>query len=130
MTPMRPYLLRALHNWIVDNACTPHILVNAEAEHVEVPQQYIKDGKIILNISPSAVRNLSIENDWLTFSARFSGSSFSVMVPIEAVMAVYARENGKGMVFQPEEIEPPSPPEPEMEPPRPPRGKPVLRRIK
>lgn len=129
MTSMRPYLLRALYDWIVDNGFTPYILVNADYEGVEVPNEYIENGQIILNISPRSVQGLTLDNDWVSFTARFSGRPFSVFVPTAAVLAVYARENGKGMFFQPEETDEIPPPPPET-PPRPPRQKPVLRRVK
>jgi stringent starvation protein B len=130
MTSMRPYLLRALYDWIVDNGLTPYLLVNADHSQVEVPRHSVENGQIILNISPRAVQGLTLDNDWVSFSARFSGRAFSVFIPPVAIMAIYARENGKGMFFQPEESDENSPPEPSP-PPRPPRrSKPVLRRVK
>ncbi|OQW93145.1 MAG: ClpXP protease specificity-enhancing factor [Beggiatoa sp. IS2] len=127
MTPKRPYLLRAMYAWITDNGLTPYLLVNAEAEGVAVPRQYVSDGKIVLNVSLSAVQNLFLDdNDWVSFSARFSGHSFSVTVPMQAVLAIYAQENGKGMSFQPEETDTTPPPAPHP----PPRAKPVLKRVK
>lgn len=99
MTPSRPYLLRALNEWILDNNCTPHVVVDAGVTGVEVPQEHIKNGQIVLNINPSAVRGLEMNNDALFFEARFSGQSRRIYVPIEAVTAVYAKENGQGMVF-------------------------------
>ena len=133
MTSMRPYLLRALYEWIVDNGLTPYLLVNAEHDQVEVPTQFVENGQIILNIAPMAVQGLTLENDWVSFSARFSGRSFSVFVPVSAVLAIYAKENGKGMFFQAEEEQetspsPPPLPEPPRRPPR--RGKPILKRVK
>lgn len=127
MTLMQPYLLRALHEWILDNGLTPYLLVNAEHAHTEVPRQYVDNGKIILNIAPSAVKNLNLDNDWVSFSARFSGQPFSVWIPIAAILAIYAKENGKGMFFKPEDQEEPTPPPPE---PPPPRAKPTLKRVK
>lgn len=103
MTPNRPYLIRAIHEWLLDNQCTPYLLVDAEAHGVEVPGQYVKDGKIVLNISPSAVEGLRISNDEVTFLARFSGVSQLVSIPVSTVLAVYARENGRGMMFSEEE---------------------------
>ncbi len=103
MTSTRPYLLRALYEWIVDNGLTPHVLVDAKVELVEVPQQYIEDDKIVLNITPNAIRDLDIGNETLRFSARFAGKSQHITVPITAVLAIYARENGKGMLFPEEE---------------------------
>ena len=99
MTPNRPYLLRALYEWIGDNDMTPHILVDAGFPGVDVPEQAVQKGKVILNIDPAAVRELNLGNEWLTFSARFSGRSSNVMVPVEAVLVIYAKENGQGMMF-------------------------------
>jgi len=99
MTPNRPYLIRAVNEWLLDNRCTPHLLVNAEAPGVDVPQQYIQDGKIVLNIGPNAVDALRVSNDDVTFLARFSGVSQLVSLPVSAVLAIYAKENGRGMMF-------------------------------
>lgn len=110
MTSSRPYLIRALHEWILDNDLTPHIVVNAEAEGVRVPPEYVKDGQISLNISATAVQGLSMENDWIVFDARFGGKPYNVSVPTGAVMAVFARENGAGMWFGEEEHEDDPPP--------------------
>ncbi|NOY67782.1 MAG: ClpXP protease specificity-enhancing factor, partial [Gammaproteobacteria bacterium] len=99
MTSSRPYLIRALFEWINDNGLTPYILVNTEIPDVQVPQQHIQDGKIILNIAPSAVQELDLGNDGIIFSARFSGVSMLVRVPVEAVLSIYAMESGEGMVF-------------------------------
>jgi stringent starvation protein B len=99
MTSNRPYLIRALYEWITDNGLTPHLLVNAEQADVEVPQQYINEGRIVLNINPSAVRGLQLGNEWIEFSARFSGTPHVIRVPVGVVVAIYARENGQGMVF-------------------------------
>lgn len=103
MSSNRPYLLRALFEWISDNKMTPHILVDASASGVEVPEQAVQKGKVILNIDHAAVRDLSMANDWLTFSARFSGRRHEVRVPVEAVLAIYAKENGQGMMFSQED---------------------------
>lgn len=99
MTPNRPYLLRAFFDWIVDNQCTPHLVVNAEYPAVQVPTQFVQDGQIVLNISPSAVTQFSLDNDQLSFNARFGGQPMQVYVPLGAVLAIYARENGEGTVF-------------------------------
>jgi stringent starvation protein B len=99
MTSNRPYLLRALYEWIGDNQMTPHILVDAGAPGVEVPRQAVQKGKVILNIDPAAVRELNLGNRFLTFSARFSGRQFEVSVPVDAVLAIYSKENGQGMMF-------------------------------
>jgi len=102
MSSSRPYLVRALYEWILENECTPYILVNAFLDGVEVPQEHVKDGQIILNISPSAVQNLLVHNQAIEFDGRFAGIPKRVIVPIGAVMGVYAKENGQGMVFDTE----------------------------
>lgn len=99
MKPRRPYLLRAIHEWISDSLCTPHVVVDANAPGVEVPRGYAKDGKIVLNVSWNATANLKLGNDELTFSGRFGGASMAVRVPMQAVLAIYARETGQGMIF-------------------------------
>jgi stringent starvation protein B len=104
MNSSRPYLVRALYEWIVDNDCTPHMLVNAEYPSVQVPQGFASDGQIVLNISPSAVRNLHMDNDAVSFDGRFGGVSHTLFVPSGAILGIYARENGQGMVF---DLEPP-----------------------
>ena len=112
MTSNRPYLLRALYEWITDNGLTPHILVDAGVDGVKVPDQAVQKGKVILNIDQAAVRSLDMANDWLTFNARFSGREFAVAVPVGAVLAVYAKENGQGMMFaQDDETVPPTDPD-------------------
>ena len=112
MTTNRPYLLRALYEWIADNHLTPHILVDAGIEGVDVPDQAVQKGKVILNIDQAAVRGLDMANDWLTFNARFSGREHAVAVPVDAVLAIYAKENGQGMMFAPDDgSEPPQGPE-------------------
>lgn len=113
MTSSRPYLIRAIHEWILDNDLTPHIVVNAEAQGVHVPQEFVNDGQISLNISTTAVQGLSMDNDWIVFDARFGGKSFQVSVPSTAVIAIFARENGAGMSFGEEEHQDDPPPEPE-----------------
>lgn len=95
----RPYLIRAMQQWMVDNGNTPHIVVNAEVDGVTVPVEHVKDGKIILNISDSAAHNLKLGNDGVSFRARFGGVPFDVWVPMRSVMGVYARETGQGMIF-------------------------------
>lgn len=99
MTSNRPYLLRALHEWVIDNAMTPYILVNAEYEDTIVPIQFIENGRIIFDISPHAIRNLDMSNERVSFNARFGGQSMEVWIPINAVLAIYAKENGQGMLF-------------------------------
>jgi len=103
MTSSRPYLLRAIYDWLVDNELTAYLLVDAQAQDVMVPTEHVQDGKIILNISPSAVQELSLENDSVSFSTRFSGQAMHIYIPMPAVMALYSKENGKGMMFPEEE---------------------------
>ncbi len=103
MTSSKPYLIRAMFDWIVDNGYTPHVVVNTDTNGVQVPEAYIEDGKIILNIAPRAVRNYDMTNEWISFDARFGGEALEIHVPIIAVMAIYAQENGRGMVFNEEE---------------------------
>lgn len=116
MTPSRPYLLRALNEWILDNQCTPYVLVDAAIHSVQVPQEYVNNGQIVLNISPSAVQSLLIDDAGLSFNARFGGVPMDVYVPMVAILAIYARENGQGMVFGSEAGAPdpsdPTPPSP------------------
>lgn len=102
MSSSRPYLVRALYEWILDNECTPYILVNAFQPGVEVPQEHVKDGQIILNISPAAVQNLLLQNHSIEFDGRFGGIAKRVLVPLNAVMGIYAKENGQGMIFDTE----------------------------
>ncbi|MCP4957194.1 ClpXP protease specificity-enhancing factor [Photobacterium aquimaris] len=102
MTPRRPYLLRAFYDWLVDNDLTPHLVVDAMLPGVKVPMEFVSDGQIILNIAPMAVGNLELSNEAVSFSARFSGRPHSVIVPMYAVLAIYARENGAGTMFEPE----------------------------
>ena len=132
MNSSRPYLVRALYEWIVDNDCTPHLLVNAEYAGVQVPPGFASDGQIVLNVSPSAVRHLHMDNEAVSFEGRFGGVAHSLYIPSAAVLAIYARENGQGMVF---DLEPPVPDEeddqgpPDGEPPRP-SGRPSLKVVK
>lgn len=120
MTSHRPYLLRALYEWIADNGMTPHLLVDATQQHVQVPPSAVKDGKVVLNIAARAVTRLELGNDAVTFTARFGGVSQSVMVPMPAVLAIYARETGQGMALpddiastgsDPDNVPPPSAPD-------------------
>ncbi|MBK1672535.1 ClpXP protease specificity-enhancing factor [Ectothiorhodospira shaposhnikovii] len=98
MTSSRPYLIRAIYEWIVDNDMTPHLLVDAAAE-VMVPRDYVENGRIVLNVAPLAVSGLLISNEAVTFNARFGGRPMNVMIPIDRVLAIYTRENGQGMMF-------------------------------
>lgn len=103
MTSNRPYLIRAIHAWVVDNDCTPYLLVDALQPGVEVPEEHVEEGRIVLNISPRATERLLLGDDAIEFHARFGGRPTTVHVPITAVLAIYARENGQGMMFPPEE---------------------------
>ena len=126
----RPYLIRALYEWLVDNDLTPHLLVDAEDESVIVPKQYVEDGRIVLNVSPSAVRGLELGNDAISFNARFSGKPMDVFVSPSAVLGIYARENGRGMLFPDEYIEESDQPSPPDDDPKPPRERPTLKVVK
>jgi stringent starvation protein B len=129
VTSNRPYLLRALYEWITDNELTPHLLVDATVVGVQVPESYIRDGRIVLNVAPAAAQTMQLGNDWVRFTARFSGVSQDVALPVGAVLAIYAKENGQGMMFTGD---------PEGEPPVPEggggatkaRGRPGLRVVK
>ena len=108
----RPYLLRAMHEWMTDNGQTPHLVVDAAVDGVVVPRQYVRDGKIVLNVSYSATASLVLKNDEISFSARFGGHAFEVRLPVHAVAGIYARETGQGMVFSESERDPPPAPRP------------------
>ncbi len=132
MTSTRPYLIRALSEWIEDNSLNPHILVNAESPGVEVPKQHVQEGRIVLNINAPAVRDLRLGNDWIEFNARFGGVARTVRIPVAAVLAIYARENGQGMAFgeeQGDDEPPPSTPQSDKPAGRPER-KPTLKIVK
>lgn len=112
MSSSQPYLIRAIYDWIIDNEFTPYLLVNAENDYAMIPRDYVEDGKIVLNINPSAISDLQLGNDYIMFNARFSGKAMEVSVPIAAVLAIYARENGQGMMFDESNNNlPPTPPE-------------------
>ncbi|RDV28227.1 ClpXP protease specificity-enhancing factor [Alteromonas aestuariivivens] len=148
MTSNQPYLLRAFYDWINDNGLTPYIVVDAARDGVEVPQEFVKDGQIVLNISPSACVNFYLDNDGVSFQARFGGQPRRISMPCSAVLAIYARENGAGTVFatedemataddssltdKPDTTDGPKPAsEPQADAPVPPRkGKPSLKVIK
>ncbi len=108
MTPNRPYLLRAFYDWLLDNDLTPHIVVDAYVNGTQVPQQYVKDGQIVLNIAMSAVLNLEMNNHFVEFNARFGGVPHHIVLPMAAIVAIYARENGAGTVFDMEDAYLPS----------------------
>lgn len=103
MTSSVPYLLRSINDWILDNGYTPYLIVDAQYPDVRVPADSVKDGQIVLNISPSAIRNLVISNEYVMFSGRFGGVPFEIAVPIKAVLGIVAKENGEGMWFSREE---------------------------
>jgi len=127
MTPLKPYLIRSIYEWITDNNLTPHLLVNAEYPGVNLPMDFVEDGRIVLNVRPEAIQGLMLGNDEIQFNARFSGKPMRINAPIQAILAIYAKENGRGMVFDPEEIDDaPPPPEPETKP----AHKPQLRVVK
>ena len=102
-TAKRPYLLRAFYEWIVDNGMTPHVLVDARSPQVKVPRQFVKDGSIVLNVSMTAANNIMMDNDSVTFSARFGGKAFAIYLPMSSVMAIYSRETQDGISFPPDE---------------------------
>ncbi len=103
----KPYLIRALYEWILDNQGTPHLIVNADFPGVQVPREHVQNGEIVLNISPGAVQGLSLENDEISFNARFSGVARVIRLPIASILAIIARENAQGMAFPVEEVEEP-----------------------
>ena len=105
LPPTRPYLARAFYEWICDNQLTPYLLVDATQPHTSVPVQFVKDGQIVLNIVPHAVHQLVMNNDAISFSARFGGVAQNIYVPFASVIGIYARENGQGLFFDPSEYE-------------------------
>lgn len=111
MTSNKPYLIRAFYDWIVENECTPYIIVDAYFTGVEVPQQYVNDGQIVLNLAPRAVAGLQLNNSEIRFNTRFGGMPSDIRLPVEAVLGIYARENGQGMMFSPVEPGGPTPPD-------------------
>ncbi|ADZ91056.1 ClpXP protease specificity-enhancing factor [Marinomonas mediterranea] len=121
MIPKRSYLLNATYEWVADNNMTPYLLVDAEHEKAVVPTEFVQDGQIVLNISMSAVRNLLMDKMGVSFEARFGGKPMQVYVPIEAALALYAKESGDGLVFPDEAFEPEEL-DPEPEPPKPEKG--------
>lgn len=130
MTSSRPYLVRAMYQWIADNGMTPHLLAEASAEGIQVPAEHVQNGKIILNIAPMAISNLILGDEEITFSARFSGKSFAIYIPIDAVLAIYAKENGQGMMFSEDDgaVSSSDDDDPEPDPDKPKR--PALRVVK
>jgi stringent starvation protein B len=142
MSSNRPYLLRAIYDWISENNLTPYVLVDAGFAGVRVPPQVVKNGQVVLNLAMRAVANLDLGNEWISFQARFSGVSQTIQIPVQAVLALYAQENGQGMMFPADEeggdMPPPSAPQPDDTPPtpaaadgdKPKRGAPHLRVVK
>lgn len=115
LSSRRPYLLRAMHEWLTDNTQTPHLVVDAGVDGVQVPRQYVRDGKIVLNVSYEATSGLLLKNDWVSFGARFGGVAHEVRIPLRAILGIYSRESGQGMVFSDDDLPPtddvpPSPP--------------------
>ncbi len=110
MTPNRPYLIRAIHEWILDNELTPQLIVDAEMEGVSIPPGYAVDGKIVLNVSTSATQGLELSNEGVCFSARFGGKPYPIDVPVRAILAIYARENGRGLEFKDADFDDDEPP--------------------
>jgi stringent starvation protein B len=130
MTSQRPYIMRALYQWILDNDCTPYLLVNAELEGVSVPKQYVKEGQIVLNISPTAIVDLDIGDKAVYFNGRFGGVPMDLYIPIPAVVAIYAKENGQGTVFEGDDVGTPEPEPPGQAPSTPGDKRPSLKVVK
>ena len=146
-SPLQPYLLIAYYEWILDNEWTPQILVDTSHPEVDVPRQFANDGKIVLNIAPTAVANFELNHDYVSFNARFSGQSLSLYIPVSAILAIYARENDQGIMFSANmyaeskddsqgssisSIESGDGDDkgPDDEPPKPPKGRPKLKVVK
>lgn len=109
MTSNKPYLIRAFYDWIVDNELTPYVLVDAEYPGIQIPVEHVRNDRIVLNISPTATRGLLLENDRIVFTARFSGQTEQIFIAPNAVLEIYAKENGRGIAFTIEEDEAPPP---------------------
>ncbi|UCH54066.1 MAG: ClpXP protease specificity-enhancing factor [Pseudomonadota bacterium] len=99
MTSLKPYLLRAVYDWAMENGCTPYVAVDATYAGVQVPERFVEGGRIVLNIAPSAIHGYQLDDDGLSFSARFGGAPSQVIVPLPAILAIYAKENGQGISF-------------------------------
>lgn len=110
VTPTRPYMVRAIYEWIEDNYLTPYLMVDATLDGVQVPAEHVQEGRIVLNIASRATGNMTMDNDYINFSARFGGVSRDIWVPIQAVMGIYAKENSQGMFFDPNEYDNYTPP--------------------
>lgn len=118
MTSLKPYLIRSIYEWILDNELTPHLLVDADSADAILPSDFIEDGKIVLNVRPEAIQGMTMGNEEIEFNARFSGKPMHIVVPVKGVMAIYAKENGKGMIFDQDDHEGDEPP-PARTPPKP-----------
>lgn len=118
MTSSKPYLVRALYEWILDNDTTPYILVDTSSDQVIIPPGIASDGKVVLNLSPAAIQNLEMTNEHISFSARFNGVAEDLFCPVSSLMAIYARENGEGMMFPAEEPDDSTEPPTEDDKPR------------
>lgn len=131
MLPLRPFLFRAVYDWALENNLTPHIVVDATHDQVKVPAGFVRDGRITLNIHPQAVAHFCFDHSAVSFSARFNGAAIDLYVPMQAITAVFAKENGRGMFFPDEPAERPTPPPQSAKPSiAKGRGAPTLRRIK
>lgn len=128
MNSTTPYLVRAINEWILDNQCTPYLILDVNFAGVSVPMEYAKEGQIVLNIGPMAVRDLVIDNTQVSFTSRFGGVARNIYAPIDAILGIIARENGEGMWFPREKPDPDSPPESPDDAPR--KGPPNLKVIK
>ncbi|WP_040576860.1 ClpXP protease specificity-enhancing factor [Methylophaga lonarensis] len=136
MTPQKPYLIRAIYEWLVDNQTTPYLLVNTLHDGCQVPKEYVRDNRIVLNIAPDAVQDLTLDNEWISFSARFAGKAMDLFIPVIAVQAIYAKENNEGMFFpdhhtpEPDEPDTDSGPEKRAPSTEPAQKKPTLKIVK
>jgi stringent starvation protein B len=126
MTSLKPYLIRSIYEWILDNDLTPHLLVDATHPDALLPEAFIEDGKIVLNVRPAAIQGLLLGNESIEFNARFSGRSQLIVAPVAAVLAIYAKENGRGMVFDNNDEDDNDTPPPSKKPP----ARPQLRIVK
>lgn len=129
-TPLRPYLFRAIYEWVLDNGLTPHIVVDASVAGVAVPSTHVRDGQITLNIHPQAVQHFTQDANGVAFFARFNGREFGVEVPMAGIKAIFAKENGRGMFFQDEPALAPPPHNPPVEPAPQTKKSPILKRVK
>lgn len=119
MTSLKPYLIRSIYEWIIDNEMTPHLLVDATNDRAVIPSEYVQNGEIVLNVRPAAIHGLVLGNEEIEFSARFSGNPMDIFLPIESVKAIFTKENGKGMFFDNEQDDDPTPPRNKKQPNKP-----------